>query len=312
MSTPHGNIVRANAALCDLLGYSLGELRRIDVAELTHPDDRGRTIDALERFRHGDMRPARDREALRLQGRTAGVGADRRLRRVRLRRRAPVPRDAGRRPHCEARERGALPPAVRVEPAGDRGRRAGRALAAGERGARADPRLSTGTSSSASTSRSTRTRTTAPPTLELYAELMAGTRSFYELEKRFEPERRRDRLGAHHGLQAARATRRVTARHRHPRGHHRAAGARRAAPAVAAHGGDRPARRRRRARLQQPPHGDRELLRPRGGRTARTRRASGCGRASAASAARPTAPPSSRSSCSRSAGGKCSSSRRST
>ena len=56
MSTPHGNVVRANRAFCDLLGYSLGELRRMDVAELTHPDDRGGTADVIRRFRDGDIR----------------------------------------------------------------------------------------------------------------------------------------------------------------------------------------------------------------------------------------------------------------
>ncbi len=56
MSTPQGNIVRANRAFCDLLGYSLGELRRMDVAELTHPDDRDGTADVLRGFQSGDIR----------------------------------------------------------------------------------------------------------------------------------------------------------------------------------------------------------------------------------------------------------------
>ncbi len=74
MSTPHGNIVRANAALCDLLGYSLGELRRLDVAELTHPDDRSSTTEALERFRHGDMRRhVTEKRYLRKDGRAVWV-----------------------------------------------------------------------------------------------------------------------------------------------------------------------------------------------------------------------------------------------
>ncbi len=62
------------AALCDLLGYSLGELRRLDVAELTHPDDRSSTTEALERFRHGDMRRhVTEKRYLRKDGRAVWV-----------------------------------------------------------------------------------------------------------------------------------------------------------------------------------------------------------------------------------------------
>ena len=55
MSTPHGNIVRANPALCELLGYTLAEMRRLDVIELTHPDERPLTIEALQRLRSGEI-----------------------------------------------------------------------------------------------------------------------------------------------------------------------------------------------------------------------------------------------------------------
>jgi two-component system cell cycle sensor histidine kinase/response regulator CckA len=47
MATPQGNIIRANAALCDLLGYEQAELRRLDVVELTHPADRAETAAAV-------------------------------------------------------------------------------------------------------------------------------------------------------------------------------------------------------------------------------------------------------------------------
>jgi len=55
MVSPYGNIVRANSALCDLLGYELGELRRLDVLELSHPDDRPTTSAALTGLREGRL-----------------------------------------------------------------------------------------------------------------------------------------------------------------------------------------------------------------------------------------------------------------
>jgi two-component system cell cycle sensor histidine kinase/response regulator CckA len=47
--TPHGNIVRANAEFCRIVGYDLAELRRMDVLELTHPEDRREVRSALAR-----------------------------------------------------------------------------------------------------------------------------------------------------------------------------------------------------------------------------------------------------------------------
>ena len=55
MSTPSGNIIRANGEFCRLVGYDLGELRRLALIELTHPDDRARTAAALEQLRSGEL-----------------------------------------------------------------------------------------------------------------------------------------------------------------------------------------------------------------------------------------------------------------
>jgi len=69
MVSPYGNIVRANAAFCELTGYELGELRRLDVVELTHPDDRPTTAAALARLRDGEMlRFVADKRYLRKDG----------------------------------------------------------------------------------------------------------------------------------------------------------------------------------------------------------------------------------------------------
>jgi PAS domain S-box-containing protein len=41
ISTPHGSYLRANAAYCRMLGYTEDELRALNFATLTHPDDLG-------------------------------------------------------------------------------------------------------------------------------------------------------------------------------------------------------------------------------------------------------------------------------
>ena len=69
MVSPYGNIVRANRAFCELLGYELGELRRLDVIELTHPDDRPTTAASLARLRDGELaRFVADKRYLRKDG----------------------------------------------------------------------------------------------------------------------------------------------------------------------------------------------------------------------------------------------------
>jgi PAS domain S-box-containing protein len=39
VATPHGNYLQANAAYCRMLGYTEDELRELNLASLTHPDD---------------------------------------------------------------------------------------------------------------------------------------------------------------------------------------------------------------------------------------------------------------------------------
>ena len=47
---PDGRIVHGNASLCELLGYTPEELRELNIATLTHPDDRDQTHEALARL----------------------------------------------------------------------------------------------------------------------------------------------------------------------------------------------------------------------------------------------------------------------
>jgi PAS domain S-box-containing protein len=50
---PEGRIVLANQWFCDLVGYSRDELLGMRMQEITHPDDVGRNVDALERAKAG-------------------------------------------------------------------------------------------------------------------------------------------------------------------------------------------------------------------------------------------------------------------
>jgi len=52
---PDGRIVHGNASLCELLGYTPEELRELDVATLTHPDDRDQTHEALAQLASGEL-----------------------------------------------------------------------------------------------------------------------------------------------------------------------------------------------------------------------------------------------------------------
>ena len=49
--TPQGRWLRVNQTLCDILGYSSKELSHLSFAEITHPDDVGRTVGALQPLR---------------------------------------------------------------------------------------------------------------------------------------------------------------------------------------------------------------------------------------------------------------------
>ena len=52
---PGGRFQRANGAFCRMLGYTEDELRRLDVVELTHPDDRAETADSLAQLVGGKL-----------------------------------------------------------------------------------------------------------------------------------------------------------------------------------------------------------------------------------------------------------------
>jgi PAS domain S-box-containing protein len=54
--TPGGRLVRANAAMCRLLGRSEAELTGMAVEDLTHPDDRRSVLGALDDARSGVLR----------------------------------------------------------------------------------------------------------------------------------------------------------------------------------------------------------------------------------------------------------------
>ncbi len=49
MLSPEGRFLAVNAALCEFLGYSEGELLSIDVLSITHPDDKAVSSRAMER-----------------------------------------------------------------------------------------------------------------------------------------------------------------------------------------------------------------------------------------------------------------------
>jgi two-component system, cell cycle sensor histidine kinase and response regulator CckA len=50
-----GEYIHANRAFCEFVGYSVDELRRLRMADLMHPDERGRAMDAKERMLLGEL-----------------------------------------------------------------------------------------------------------------------------------------------------------------------------------------------------------------------------------------------------------------
>jgi diguanylate cyclase (GGDEF)-like protein/PAS domain S-box-containing protein len=50
-----GRIMHANRALCELTGYSLGELRRVPISALVHPRDLSSDAAAMTRLRRGEL-----------------------------------------------------------------------------------------------------------------------------------------------------------------------------------------------------------------------------------------------------------------
>ncbi len=257
-----GRIVRSNAALVDLLGYAVGELEQMNVVEITHPADRAATQDALDRMGRGDIdRVALEKRYMRKDGIPVWVQIAA----------SPV-RDATGEVACfvtqvvdlsarresEARFRSlfdASPQGIAVVSHEGRVLQANPAL--GQILGVAPVELE-GLAF---------TDFTHPDDcladVELYTKLMAGELAHYELEKRFIRKDGALVWGQYHGVRAARPRERPAAGDRHPRRHHRAARARGAVAPVAAHGGDRTARRWRCARLQQLAHRGHELLRSR-------------------------------------------------
>ncbi len=74
VETATGRIVRANPALCELLGRTSDELRAVDVESLTHPDDLQQTRDTFARLLHGERCGLqREKRLRRADGSTAWV-----------------------------------------------------------------------------------------------------------------------------------------------------------------------------------------------------------------------------------------------
>jgi len=44
ITTPYGSYLQANAVYCRMLGYTVDEMRRLNFASLTHPDDLARNL----------------------------------------------------------------------------------------------------------------------------------------------------------------------------------------------------------------------------------------------------------------------------
>ena len=59
VSAPTGEFLHANRAFCELVGYSIDELRTLRTYDLTHPDDRRRALDIMERMQRGDISETR-------------------------------------------------------------------------------------------------------------------------------------------------------------------------------------------------------------------------------------------------------------
>lgn len=55
LNDPEGNFVESNPALQNMLGYSVDELRRLGLTEITHPDDLDRSWDLLKSLLRGDL-----------------------------------------------------------------------------------------------------------------------------------------------------------------------------------------------------------------------------------------------------------------
>src|SRR5512132_2394302 len=59
VATPSGEYLHANRAFCEFVGYSLDELRGMNLMDLVHPEDRRRTAELSERMQTGHLAEAR-------------------------------------------------------------------------------------------------------------------------------------------------------------------------------------------------------------------------------------------------------------
>ena len=59
ISALDGRYLHANAAFCEFVGYSLDELRHLNSADVSHPDDRRRAAELLARMTSGELHEAR-------------------------------------------------------------------------------------------------------------------------------------------------------------------------------------------------------------------------------------------------------------
>jgi PAS domain S-box-containing protein len=59
VASPTGEYLHANRAFCEFVGYSLDELRGMNLMDLVHPDDRARTAELSKRMTSGHLAEAR-------------------------------------------------------------------------------------------------------------------------------------------------------------------------------------------------------------------------------------------------------------
>ena len=77
LAAPDGRCLQANAALCEILGFSEEELRRMTFDELTHPDDRGPSRALFDRALAGELRRYRtEKRYLHRRGHVVWIALD--------------------------------------------------------------------------------------------------------------------------------------------------------------------------------------------------------------------------------------------
>jgi two-component system, cell cycle sensor histidine kinase and response regulator CckA len=77
LASPDGSVMHGNAALCELLGYTDAELRSLSVLDLNHPDDRDASREAIARLQDESLaRFAAEKRYLRKDGSPVWVQID--------------------------------------------------------------------------------------------------------------------------------------------------------------------------------------------------------------------------------------------